>query len=196
MTDSSTHMARSAQMFTLLTLRTARKRFHDNLCLETAKTGTLHQKMLRGDGVFAMSEFLYLLSNLDLLSHPRRLATYLHSHTAKIDELIADPERRRILGLDVPRLKRGRFTDLQVAKTLANLAAHPPGLDQSDIQRLSILLFSPETCRKVLENLEEAGLVDRVATSYQSKIVVSKGIIEAHFETYLKEISHACAGQK
>ena len=173
---------------TLESLRRAKTDFHNKLCRASIDSDPLLLQKLRSENVFVLSEFFFLLSAFDLIAHPNKLEAYILSHNRQLNDLIASDERRKLMGLEVPRLKRGVFSMIQVHKAKANLLSATPGLDQADIQRLTIMLFSPETGRRVIECLEAAGFLTRVATPYYSKIVQSHGTIEKFFAEYLAQV--------
>jgi len=173
---------------TLESLRRAKTEFHNKLCLASVNPDPLLLQKLRSENVFVLGEFFFLLRSFNLIAQPDRLETYILTHNEQLNELINDPGRRKLMGLEVPRLKRGIFSMIQVHKAKANLLSTTPGLDQADIQRLTIMLFSPETGRRVIETLEAAGFLERITTPYYSKIVQSKGTVENYFAEYLDEV--------
>lgn len=173
---------------TLESLRRAKTEFHNKLCRASADSDPLLLQKLRSENVFVLSEFFFLLSAFDLIAHPDKLEAYILSHNSQLADLIASDERRKLMGLEVPRLRRGVFSMIQMQKAKANLLSATPGLDQADIQRLTIMLFSPETGRRVIECLEAAGFLIRVATPYYSKIVQSHGMLEKFFAEYLAQV--------
>lgn len=173
---------------TLESLRRAKTEFHNKLCASSADPDPLLLQKLRSENVFVMTEFFFLLRGFDLIAQPGKLESYIRSHNAQIADLMADPARRRLMGLEVPRLQRGIFSTIQIQKAKANLLSDTPGLDQADIQRLTILLFSPETGRRVIEAMDTAGFVRRIVTPYQSKIVQSLGTAEGFFAEYLDQV--------
>ncbi|MFU1479027.1 hypothetical protein ACM25N_15475 [Roseovarius sp. C7] len=181
-------MTLTTDIHTLESLRRAKTEFHNKLCQNSADTDPLLLKALRSENTFVLSEFLFLLEAFDLLSDPAKLETYIDAHNQQLQALIDDREERRLLGLEVPRLNRGLFSAIQLHKAKANLLSATPGLDQADIQRLTILLFSPETGRRVIEALEQAGFITRMETPYFSKIIRSKGVVERYFSEYLDQI--------
>ncbi|QIE45647.1 hypothetical protein G5B38_08970 [Pseudohalocynthiibacter aestuariivivens] len=173
---------------TLESLRRAKTDFHNKLCRGSSDSDPLLLQKLRSENVFVLSEFFFLLSAFDLIASPAKLEAYILSHNEQLTTLIQNEEQRKLMGLEVPRLKRGVFSMIQVHKAKANLLSATPGLDQADIQRLTIMLFSPETGRRVIESMETAGFLTRVATPYYSKIVQSHGAVEKYFAEYLAQV--------
>lgn len=173
---------------TLESLRRAKTEFHNKLCEQSVDPDPLLLQKLRSENAFVLSEFLFLLRAFDLLRQPDKVETYVAAHNAQLQELIDTPEKRRLMGLEVPRLTRGLFSPIQVQKARANLMSATPGFDQADIQRLTILLFSPETGRRVIEALEQAGFLRRIETPYYSKIIQSAGFVEDAFAAYLDDV--------
>lgn len=181
-------MAPVTHIRTLESLRRARTEFHNKLCQGSADADPLVLQKLRSENVFVLTEFFFLLRSFDLIAQPDKLQTYIEAHNRQLHDLIATPDRRRLMGLEVPRLNRGIFTPIQIEKAKANLLSATPGLDQADIQRLTITLFSPETGRRVIETMETAGFLRRIATPYHSKIVQSLGAAEDFFAEYLDDV--------
>ncbi|RKF13830.1 hypothetical protein D6850_11555 [Roseovarius spongiae] len=181
-------MSFATDITTLESLRRAKTEFHNNLCRASTDSDPGLLQTLRSENVFVLTEFLFLLRAFDLIAHPARLERYILTHNDQLQDLIDGPERRRLMGLEVPRLKRGMFSMIQIHKAKANLLSDTPGLDQADIQRLTIMLFSPETGRRVIENMERAGFLSRIATPYYSKIVQSHGVAEDCFARYLAQV--------
>lgn len=177
-------------------LRKARTEFHNRLCKASDDPSLQTLQKLRHENTFVFTEFYFLLHSFDLINSPDRLETYIRNHNTQIIDLIENPDRRTLMGLEVPRLKRGLFKDEQIEKAVANIEGKTPGLDQADMQRLMIMLFSPETARRVLTTLEIAGFMQRVETPYRSKIVLSKGVIEKMFSKYLSEVHTAISQQE
>ncbi|MEB8387724.1 hypothetical protein OO012_10825 [Rhodobacteraceae bacterium KMM 6894] len=181
-------MTQATDIRTVESLRRAKTDFHNNLCRACDGSDPQLLQKLRSENVFVLTEFLFLLRAFDLTAHPDRLEAYILAHNTQLADLIATPEKRRLMGLEVPRLQRGVFSAIQIDKAKANLLSNTPGLDQADVQRLTIMLFSPETGRRVIEALEAAGFISRVKTPYQSKIVQSHGQAEDFFAQYLAQI--------
>ncbi len=181
-------MTQTTHIRILESLRRAKTEFHNKLCLASCNPDPTLLQKLRSENVFVLSEFFFLLRSFDLIARPDRLETYILTHNRQLTDLIDTPERRKLMGLEVPRLKRGIFSAIQIHKAKANLVSATPGLDQADIQRLTILLFSPETGRRVIEAMEAAGFVQRIETPYYSKIVQSSGRAEDFFAQYLDEV--------
>lgn len=169
-------------------LRRARIGFHNALCRRSARDDPAMLRALRSDNMFVLAEFLFLLDTFDLCADPDALEAYIQRHNAQIAALLEDPQERAVLGLEPPRLRRGLFTEAQITKARANLSLDPAGLDQVDVQRLTIMLFSPETMRRLLAGLEDAGFLDRLPTPYGSRVIRSHGVIEEVFRTYLDEV--------
>ncbi len=181
-------MTSNMDITTLESLRRAKTDFHNKLCHAAPQSDPALLQKLRSENVFVLSEFFFLLRAFDLIAAPDRLEKYILSHNDQLQDLIVTPERRRLMGLEVPRLKRGLFSTIQIHKAKANLMSTTPGLDQADIQRLTIMLFSPETGRRVIEAMEVAGFLTRIATPYYSKIVQSHGLAEECFAAYLAQV--------
>ena len=173
---------------TLESLRRAKTEFHNKLCLASTDSDPLLLQKLRSENVFVLSEFFFLLRAFDLIAAPDRLEAYILKHNEQLNALIENAEQRKLMGLEVPRLKRGLFSMIQIHKAKANLLSATPGLDQADIQRLTIMLFSPETGRRVIESMEAASFLTRIATPYYSKIVQSHGRAEDFFAAYLAQV--------
>lgn len=180
---------------TLETLRRAKTEFHNKLCQASNSSDPSLLQKLRNENVFVLSEFFFLLRSFNLITRADKLEAYIRKHNEQLQNLIDAPEERRLMGLEVPRLNRGIFSQIQIEKAKANLLSTTPGLDQADIQRLTITLFSPETGRRVIEALESAGFVCRTTTPYHSKIVQSFGTAEGIFAEYLDQVRHDIADE-
>lgn len=189
-------MTQDKDIRTVESLRRAKTEFHNNLCRASARDDPSLLQKLRSENVFVLSEFLFLLRAFDLATRPDRLEAYILAHNMQLRDLIETPEKRRLMGLEVPRLTRGLFSALQIDKAKANLASPTPGLDQADVQRLTIMLYSPETGRRVIEAMEAAGFLSRTLTPYQSKIIRSHGLAEECFTRYLAQIRADIPGPK
>ena len=181
----------SSLIETLELLQTAKKRFHDRLCQQSIDQSPECISDLRSDNVFVLSEYLFMFANLQIGGHVDSLEAYIHEHNLYIAELLGDAEGRRTLGVSPQRIERGHFTAEHIQKARANLLMQPvSGVDQADLQRFTILLFSPETARQTVEVLERAGYLERITTPFRSKIIHSMGVVEDLFRTYLEEISN------
>jgi hypothetical protein len=180
----------SSLIETLELLQTAKKRFHDRLCQQSIDQSPDCIADLRGDNVFVLCEYLFMFASLQIGSDAESLEAYIHQHNRYLAELLSDPDARRILAVSPQRLERGHFTAEHIQKARANLLLQPvPGVDQADLQRFTVLLFSPETARQTVEALERAGYLERITTPFRSKIIHSMGVVEDHFRTYLEEIT-------
>lgn len=170
-------------------LQTAKKRFHDRLCQVAIENGAESVAELREDNVFVLIEYMFMFSSLQVGRNVDSLEAYIGGHNKYIGELLKDRAAQRTLGLSPQRIERGYFSAEQIQKARANLLLPTPGLDQADLQRLTVLLFSPETTRQTIEVLEKAGFVERITTPFRSKIVHSFGVAETLFKDYLDEIA-------
>jgi len=175
---------------TLELLQTAKKRFHDRLCQQSIDQTAECIADLRGDNVFVLCEYLFMFASLQIGDDADSLEAYIHQHNRYIAELLADPDARRILAVSPQRVERGHFTAEHIQKARANLLMKPvSGVDQADLQRFTVLLFSPETARQTVEVLERAGYLERITTPFRSKIIHSMGVVEDLFRGYLQEIA-------
>lgn len=174
-------------------LQTAKKRLQDRLCEAALEHGAESIAELREDNVFSLIEYMFMFSSLQVGRDVDSLEGYIAQHNKYIEVLLKDRAQQRTLGLSPQRIERGFFTPEQIQKARANLMLPTPGLDQADLQRLTVLLFSPETTRQTVEVLEAAGFVERITTPFRSKIVHSSGVAEAMFKDYLDEIAGGLA---
>lgn len=181
-------MSKHANIHIFTILRRAKTLFHNKLCQFSKIQDPIFLQKLRSENVFVVAEFFFLLKEFAVIEESDKLSAYIRNHNMELQRLMDTPEECHLLGLGVQRLQRGMFSDLQIEKACGNLALPDGGLDQADIQKLMILLFSAETTRRLLENLEQAGLLERVTTPYQSKIVHSHGHLETFFVEYLEEV--------
>jgi hypothetical protein len=169
-------------------LQTAKKRFHDGLCQKAIENGAETVAELREDNVFVLIEYMFMFASLEVGRNVDSLEAYIAGHNRYISELLNDRAPQRI--------ERGFFSAEQIQKARANLMLPTPGVDQADLQRLTVLLFSPETTRQTIEVLEKAGFVTRITTPFRSKIVHSLGIAEQLFKGYLDEIAGGLTGKE
>ena len=177
-------------------LQTAKKRFHDGLCQKAIENGAETVAELREDNVFVLVEYMFMFASLEVGRNVDSLEAYIAGHNRYISELLNDRAAQRTLGLSPQRIERGFFSAEQIQKARANLMLPTPGVDQADLQRLTVLLFSPETTRQTIEVLEKAGFVTRITTPFRSKIVHSLGIAEQLFKGYLDEIAGGLTGKE
>jgi hypothetical protein len=141
--------------------------------------------MLRSNEAFQVAEFFYLVEKFGL-SDRRKIRLYLVRHNHDLDELIADKEKRDLLGLSRARLEDGLFSEQGIEKVVQQISDGRLRLDQSDLGRLLITLMSPETTRKAIVALAKGGLLTRVRIG--QVLVVSNGVLESYFEKHLSAI--------
>ncbi|HQZ11547.1 MAG TPA: hypothetical protein PK286_01560 [Devosia sp.] len=177
-------------------LQTAKKRFHDGLSQLAIENGAESVSELREDNVFVLVEYMFMFASLEVGRDGNSLESYIGGHNRYIAELLEDRAAQRTLGLSPQRIERGYFTAEQIQKARANLLLPTPGVDQADLQRLTVLLFSPETTRQTIEVLEKAGFLERITTPFRSKIIHSFGVAERLFGAYLDEIAGGLSGKK
>ena len=177
----------------LIALRDSRAAFFTEIMnhagAEAAKTASQLTKeeadLLRSNEAFQVAEFFYLVRQFGL-SDRRKIRLYLLRHNQDLEELIANKEKRELLGLSKSRLEDGLFSEQGIEKVVQQIADGKLRLDQSDLGRLLITLISPETTRKVVVALAKGGLLTRVRIG--QVLVVSNGILESYFEKHLSAI--------
>jgi hypothetical protein len=156
---------------------------------EVAKTSSQFTKeesdLLRSNEVFQVAEFFYLVQKFGL-SDRRKIRLYLLRHNQDLKELIADKEKRELLGLSRSRLEDGLFSEQGIEKVVQQISDGHLRLDQSDLGRLLVTLISPETTRKAVVALAKGGLLTRVRIG--QVLVVSNGVLESYFEKHLSAI--------
>ena len=94
----------------------------------------------------------------------------------------------RRLGLSPTRVRKGMFSPESIPKLVENYRSGNGAIDQSDLSRLLIEVMSPETCRKMVVMLTEAGYLERWRSPYQSVLVRSTGALERIFARSLRHL--------
>jgi hypothetical protein len=183
----------SIELKCLIAFRDARATFFTEIInrarTDAAKTSSQLTKeeadLLRSNEALQIAEFFYLVKTFGL-SDRRKIRLYLLRHNQDLKELIADKEKRDLLGLSRSRLEDGIFSEQGIEKVVQQIADGQLRLDQSDLGRLLITLISPETTRKAVVALAKGGLLTRVRIG--QVLVVSNGVLESYFEKHLSAI--------
>src|SRR5262245_45746139 len=140
---------------------------------------------LRQQPVYQMAEFFYLLRAYGL-QQPQQLQAYIDMHNDQIASLIKDSSRLRLYGFAPSRLKRALIDESTASKMLINYEYFDGAFDQSDLGRLLVEVMSPETCRKTVVTLSDAGFLLRSTGVYNSIIVRSTGVLERLFARHVR----------
>ncbi|MEM6490137.1 MAG: hypothetical protein AAF677_18030 [Pseudomonadota bacterium] len=144
--------------------------------------------LLRNDGTAQIAEFFYLIREVGL-NDGERFALYVENHNRSIAEYAADPAKRAKLGLSPQRLEAATFSEQQI-NFIREMS--PPGrllLDQSALGRLLVETMAPESCRKLVVALADAGLLRR--SKVGAVVVWSDGTLEGLYQEHLAQIVEA-----
>ena len=139
-----------------------------------------------------IAEFFFLLRAFGLDSE-EKIRRYAELHNQHLEELQADRAKMRRLGLSPTRIRKGMFSPDSIPKLVENYRAGEGAIDQSDLSRLLIEVMSPETSRKMVVMLTEAGYLERWRSPYQSVLVRSTGALERIFAMSLRHVRSALA---
>ena len=168
-------------------LHEARAAFHDALVEGSAVQDRYFAAQLRQEPPYQMAEFFFLLRAFHLDSE-EKVRRYAELHNRHLEQLQADREKMRRLGLSPTRVRKGMFSPESIPKLVENYRAGDGAIDQSDLSRLLIEVMSPETCRKTAVTLTDAGYLERRRTPYQSVLVRSTGALERIFSGSLRHV--------
>ena len=141
-------------------LHEARAAFHDALVEGSAVQDRHFAAQLRQEPPYQMAEFFFLLRAFRLDSE-EKVRRYAELHNRHLEQLQADREKMRRLGLSPTRVRKGMFSPESIPKLVENYRAGDGAIDQSDLSRLLIEVMSPETCRKTAVTLTDAGYLER-----------------------------------
>ena len=119
----------------------------------------------------------------------------LEAHNAHIDALLGGSEGRVESDIDgqvepalpVKRLREAKFTERQIRMTQRMSRGERVEINERTLGKLLSTLMSFESCRKLVELLDEAGLLNR--EDYGHVLVESPGHLERFYSQYLKEVS-------
>ena len=146
---------------------------------------------LRQEPAYQMAEFFFVLRAFRL-DDGTKIRRYAELHNRHLEELQADREKMRRLGLSPTRVQKGMFSPDSIPKLVENYRAGEGALDQSDLSRLLIEVMSPEICRKTTVLLTP-GYLERRRSPYQSVLVRSTGALERVFSCCMRHVRTALA---
>ena len=147
---------------------------------------------LRQEPTYQIAEFFFLLRAFGLDSE-EKIRRYAELHNRHLEELQEDRAKMRRLGLSPTRVRKGMFSPESIPKLVENYRSGNGAIDQSDLSRLLIEVMSPETCRKMVVMLTDAGYLERWRSPYQSVLVRSTGALERIFARSLRHVRSALA---
>jgi hypothetical protein len=150
-------------------------------------------EMLRLEATYQLAEFYYGLKAHGIESE-RDVEKLADAHNDYIAGLTNDPAKMRRLGLSKDRLLEAMFTADTRPRLVEIWRQQPGAVDQSNLARLLTVVMSAETCRRVIVACAEAGFLERRATIYGTKVIVSKGVLEATLGQCLRESRRRVAG--
>ena len=191
-TRSRTTSRRCATFEPAKPLHEARAAFHDALVEGSAVQDRYFAAQLRQEPPYQMAEFFFLLRAFHLDSE-EKVGRYAELHNRHLEQLQADREKMRRLGLSPTRVRKGMFSPESIPKLVENYRAGDGAIDQSDLSRLLIEVMSPETCRKTAVTLTDAGYLERRRSPYQSVLVRSTGALERIFSGSLRHVRTSLA---
>lgn len=141
--------------------------------------------LIRSEASAQVAEFFFLAAELGL--HEEGLfRRFLIAHNAAMDSYLAEPGRTQTLGLSRQRVEAARFSEEQIGFIELVSPAGALYLDQSSIGRLLAEVMAPESCRKVVIALADAGLLTRHTVGHV--LISSDGTLESLYRRYLGTI--------
>ena len=173
-------------------LHESKAAFQDALVDGSANQDRYYAAQLRQEPTMQIAEFFFLLRAFGLDSE-EKIRRYAELHNQHLEELQADRAKMRRLGLSPTRIRKGMFSPDSIPKLVENYRAGNGAIDQSDLSRLLIEVMSPETSRKMVVMLTEAGYLERWRSPYQSVLVRSTGALERMFARSLRHVRSALA---
>ena len=171
-------------------LHESRAAFQDALVDGSVNQDRYFVAQLRQEPTHQIAEFFFLLRAFGLDSE-EKIRRYAELHNRHLEELQADRAKMRRLGLSPTRIRKGMFSPDSIPKLVENYRAGDGAIDQSDLSRLLIEVMSPETCRKMVVMLTDAGYLERWRSPYQSVLVRSTGALERIFALSLRHVRSA-----
>ncbi|MEO1773963.1 MAG: hypothetical protein AAFS07_03335 [Pseudomonadota bacterium] len=186
----------SPELACLSAMRTARRQFFERV-VDRAHTHAPDSRrdgddlardyvaLLRNDGTAQIAEFYFAIREVGL-NNGERFVEYVKNHNRSIAEYEADPAKRAPLGLSPQRLESAKFNEQQI-NFIREMS--PPGrllLDQSALGRLLVETMAPETCRKLVVALADAGLLHR--SKVGAIVVWSDGTLEGLYREHMSQI--------
>ena len=178
----------SLRLKTLKGLMLSKTRWVENIIAGCSTNLEGNLTVLRGDAVFHIAEFLFLIRENDIRGD-RQLKKMVEVHNHQIDALLDHPDKMIRFGKKRKSIENARFSEMGALKLCENFARRPPCFDQSDLSRFLINLMSPESCNRAVRTLVHVNLLERFETPYKSKVVHSPGTLETLYATYLDDIS-------
>jgi hypothetical protein len=180
----------SRELTCLSALRSARRRFFCDI-VDHASDYSKKQlskndvDLLRGDTTYQVAEFYYVIDDMKL-ADKQKMRLVLERHNRDMEELVANRQRRELMGLLKQSVERAIFSPIQIDKVVENVVDGKLRLDQSDLGRLLAQAMSPETCRKVVVSLARGGLINRI--NIGQVLIVSNGVLEGYFRNHLTSV--------
>lgn len=172
------------------TLRKMKARFQTEVMSASRADDPAVDVSLRQESFFQLAEFLFAIRTYELDS-PQKIEAFADLHNEYLIAVREDRERMRRFGLTPDRIDAALFTGDNLRKLLANFAATPPAIDQSDLARFLVTVMSTETCRKLVLAAEKAGFLERTRSPFGAMLVHSSGELERIYGLILREARHA-----
>ncbi len=145
-------------------------------------------KKLRSAAVFFIAEFLFVIQKLDLTNDSEGLGAYLKAHNESVGwKIVALREGKRSAthsGLTKTRLQESLIDEKKIEEMVAAAKDGFFRFDQSTIGALLNEIMVKQSTNSHLDVLGKAGLLK--ISGRRPKYIISNGIIEQHYEDFLK----------
>lgn len=184
------HERDSRELICLGALRSARRQFFTDIVAHASQHSNdqiskQDMDLLRSENTYQVAEFYYLVDDLQL-SHKQKIRHILNRHNKDMEDLIANKQKRDLMGLLKQSVEKAIFSPIQIDKIVENIVDGKLRLDQSDLGRLLTQAMSPETCRKIIVSLAKGGLINRI--NIGQVLIVSNGVLESYFRKHLTAV--------
>ena len=173
-------------------MRRARMNFGDRICTASAHQVDEVLEILRQESMFEFAEFYFAIKAMDLCGADD-IALLADMHNLRIDSLL-----RNAAAMGQRKLRKDRLLDAIFSSDTRPRLEHcwretPGALDQSNLARFLVAQMSAETTRKLAVASEAAGFLIRRDTVFNTKVVVSTGVMENVFGQCMREMREAIA---
>ena len=167
-------------------MRKALAKFYQELVARAPANGIEMASELRQQPVYHIAEFLYLWRAFGIASR-EQMEAYIKMHNDQVRALVADRKRMALFGFAPSRLAKALFDESNTSKFIAHYLNFDHSFDQSDLARLLVEVTAPETTRKAIVVLSNAGYLIRSSGLLNAVVVRSSGLLEDVFASHLSE---------
>ena len=168
----------------VIAMRTARRVFSEEM-LRRAPAGRRELRWrLRSDSVFQIAEFFFLLK-CHGIGTAAQIGAFARLHNEHLNMAIRSPEKLDRLERTRSQVDGALFSEIGIEKLTENFLRRPPSFDQSDLCRFLVTQQSFESCRKSLNALREAGLLEEKRLAYGSILLHSPGALEEIYRLHI-----------